>query len=176
MLNKIFSKILILFALLLHVSIPLQSFPAETISEYKLKSALIYNFLKFAEWPNSGKETINFCIIGEDPFGKELLPIEKKRIGDRSIKLLSDTKVGGIDNCSAIFIGESEIGTIKILELVNMKPILTIGEMDGFAKMGGMIQFSKKETKIEFIINKKSVDKSGLKLSSKLLELGSVIE
>lgn len=56
------------------------------------------------------------------------------------------------------------------------KPILTISDGRSFAEQGGLIGLARKGKKINFTINKSSVDKSGLKISSQLKSLAKVIE
>ena len=49
-------------------------------TEYQLKTAFLYNFAKFIEWPaDSG--SLNFCILGEDNFGRDIDSIEGKAVG-----------------------------------------------------------------------------------------------
>jgi hypothetical protein len=54
--------------------------------------------------------------------------------------------------------------------------ILTIGESDGFAEIGGMINFIIVRGTLRFEINVAEVNRSGIKLSSKLLRLGKIVE
>ena len=46
--------------------------------EYKIKAGYLYNFTKFITWPEVNGATFNLCILGADPFGALIDPIQKK--------------------------------------------------------------------------------------------------
>lgn len=55
--------------------------------------------------------------------------------------------------------------------------MLTVGDMDGFARHGGIIGFVMDDNKVAFEINAGAAKRAKLKVSSKLLKLAkSVIE
>ena len=45
-------------------------------TEYRLKAAFLLNFAKFVEWPASEfknpQSPLSICIVGDDPFGRDL--------------------------------------------------------------------------------------------------------
>ncbi len=56
------------------------------------------------------------------------------------------------------------------------RPVLTIGESDGFAQRGGIINFSWEGRRIHLQINREAADRSGLKISSHVLKLAELVE
>ena len=54
------------------------------VREYQIKAAFIYNFLKFVDWPRDalpdGSETINICVLRDDPFADALESIKGKTV------------------------------------------------------------------------------------------------
>src|ERR1700733_6570688 len=43
----------------------------ESIDEYRVKAAFLYNFAKFVEWPahTGADDTFVICVLGRSPFG-----------------------------------------------------------------------------------------------------------
>jgi YfiR/HmsC-like len=49
--------------------------------------------------------------------------------------------------------------------------VLTIGESDGFARAGGMVNFVIDAGRVRFDVNQKAAERRGLRLSSRMLRL-----
>jgi hypothetical protein len=54
--------------------------------------------------------------------------------------------------------------------------ILTVGEMSGFASRGLMVNFVTDAGTVHFEINEKAAQRAGLKISSKLLRLATLVD
>ncbi len=155
---------------------------SETLGEYQVKAAFLYNFAKFVEWPVSAfpDETAPFIIgvLGEDPFGKDLDQItEGKIVQGRRIIVRRFYDTSGLAVCQILFISSSERPYLKeIFKALERTNVLTVGEMDGFAQSGGGINFFLLENKIRFEINTAVTERSGLKVSSKFLNLARIVK
>ena len=55
-------------------------------------------------------------------------------------------------------------------------PILTVSDIDDFARAGGMIGLVEAEQRIRFDINLATARQANLKLSSQLLKLATIVE
>ncbi len=53
---------------------------------------------------------------------------------------------------------------------------MTVGETEGFAQAGGVINFTVEESKVRFEINVTTAERAHLKISSKLLALAKVVK
>ena len=53
--------------------------------------------------------------------------------------------------------------------------VLTVGEQEGFAVRGGIVNLTKEKNKVRFEINLDAAKRAGLKMSSQLLKLAKVI-
>ena len=75
--------------------------------------------------------------------------------------------------CNILFICSSENNRISDhLSAIGSAHVVTVGEGDGFTDLGGMINFLiSDENTVRFEINKSKTDLSGIKISSKLLQL-----
>ena len=173
--------------MMLAVSPALQpSSHAEELSapEYILKASFIYNFTKFIEWPPEAmpedSASIRLCIIGTDPFGKEIDRLKDKTTKGRSftiirIKQLPDSEQLGL--CHIAFIGTSENGNVpEILKLLNNSSALTISDSPGMGEKGVMINFFMKRKKVRFEINLGAAKRAGLRINSRLLQLARIVK
>lgn len=148
--------------------------PSGASKEYKVKAAFLYNFLKFIEWPQDQAETpLTICILGENPFDDALLPLQKKQLHGRQLRVKQIKRSEPYDSlCQALFISPSEENyMLEILKKVAQKPILTISDIRNFILEGGGIGFYQEGGRVRFEINANAITEKKLIVSSKLLEL-----
>lgn len=146
--------------------------------EYEVKAAFLFHFVQFVQWPPSSSDTICVGIVGDDPFGPILDQMVKgEAVQGRSLVVRRATQVEGLGTCEVIFIGRSQKARIgDILSVLKDAPTLTVGEVDGFARQGGIINFFLEGKKIRFEINPVAARRRGLKVSSQLLTLGKIVD
>lgn len=142
--------------------------------EYPLKAAFVYNFIKFTRWLSEEqlpKTVLCLAVVGPDPFGDALQPLEHKTAAGRPIVLTHCLKLSGQDapECEVVFIAyqQPELYS-RVLAEVQGKGVLTIGDAPGFARHGGCVELVKQQDKICFIINKQALRQQGLELSYKV--------
>jgi len=170
--------ILFFNSLLLMVSLLLGSAVAQDRAiEYKIKAAYLYNFTKFITWPDSDALTFNICIVGADPFGKILSPIETRSVKNKPIKVTRFDRLNQAKQCQLIYSAEINKKILPgILTIQSLHPTLTVSDSKPFVQEGGMIAFLLKEGKVKLFINLPALRKSGLEISAKLLEVAEVYE
>lgn len=148
-------------------------------SEYEVKAAFIYNIAKFVSWPSyqeTSTEGLTLCILGNDPFGKALDVIRGKRSGTKIWEIRYLRVVDKLLTCRILFIAASEAERAEeILDSLDGKPVLTIGDSDGFAARGGIINFFIEDRKVRFEINIDAAHRSSLNISSQLLKLAKIV-
>jgi hypothetical protein len=146
--------------------------------EYKVKAGYLYNFTKFITWPEDKSETFNLCIVGEDPFGDLIDPIEQRTAFGRPIKLFRFNSFNKEQRCHILFVSVSikDNSSLKnILAIQEANKPLTVGESKEFAAQGGMIGFVNRQGNIKLQINLKVLQQSDLKISAKLLEVAELV-
>ncbi len=153
---------------------------AETSREYLIKAAFLYNFAKFTEWPAGSfpdsAAPLDVCVFGEDPFGGALESIAGKTIRGRRVAVHRVASSEAAAACHLLFISASEATRLAgILESLRDRPVLTIAEIPGFARSGGIINLkTNSDDRIRFEINAGTAKRVGLRLSSKLLNLAEI--
>ena len=79
-------------------------------------------------------------------------------------------------HCQMVFVSSSESRSYAgILEKVRGTSVLVVGETDGFAAAGGMIEFLLEDNHVRFAINPDATRRAGLKCSSSLLALAKIV-
>jgi len=155
---------------------------AQAIGEYQVKAAFLYNFAKFVEWPpqtfKAAKAPVRICILGENPFGSALGDaVGGKTVLGRPL-VVSDVSsaVQGSD-CQILFIGSSERKHLRaILAELRTTRVLTVGEMDGFASQGGIVNFRLIDGHVRLEINIEAAGQAGLRINSSVLSLATIVK
>ena len=150
--------------------------------EYKVKAAYLFHFAKFVEWPPNAfagaKGPIVFGVVGKDPFGEILdETLKGKTAAEHPILIKRYKGAEDLEPCHILFVSASlDQDLKKVFEKLKDFPALTVGESENFAAKGGIIGFVLKEKKVRFEINVDGAKRSGLKVSSKLLQVGTVVK
>lgn len=164
----------LLTALVAVLLLPVLLVPGRALSgEEELKVLVVYNFLKFVDWP-SGKKQLTVGTLGADPLGRSLSSIHGRRVADRTVAVKSVGEAKGVD---CLYIGPSKSGELDaILKSVGKSPILTVSDIPGFAERGGALGLFRDADHIRFAANLRTVRNSGLKVSSRLLSLAKIVD
>jgi hypothetical protein len=154
---------------------------AEESREYAVKSAFLYNFAKFVDWPPESfkNETspLVLGIVGVDPFGAVLETLKDKSVKGRKLIIRRLPRLETFEDCQILFISSSEKGNLRaMLTTIKNHNILTVSDIDRFAYQGGMIGLVMVDNNINFEINLEMVQRSKLKVSSQLLKLAKIIQ
>jgi hypothetical protein len=152
--------------------------PAE--EERLLKAAFIYNFAKFTRWPegtwDDDQASLNLCIAGTDELVTELELLGGKVVKGRSLTVTRLNEQNVAESCHIIYVATSEsTNDLTITHTLRDKAVLTVSEIPHFARSGGTIELFRKEGRVRFIINLDVVRKSGLEISSRLLNLAEIV-
>lgn len=151
---------------------------AQTPQEYAVKAGFLYNFPKFVEWPAGAFSDANFllCVVGADPFEAALDTLNGKSVGGRPLVVRRYSAADPLGQCQILFVSDSERRRLgQILAAIGKAPVLLVGEMENFTRLGGMIQFVTTDKGIQFEVNVDTARRHGLKFSARLLQLASTV-
>ncbi len=149
-----------------------------TASEYQLKAAFLFNFVKFTEWPpaafSNATAPLVIGVLGDDPFGSALDDLMNgERINGRFIVINRFQSGDDANACHVLFVSRSEKDRLsRLLEELKQKPVLTVSDLDQFCQQGGMINLvlSAGNT-VKPEINPDAARSVSVQISSKLLNL-----
>ena len=158
------------------------------LSEDQIKTAYVFNFIKFTEWPAGviTNNKITLCVAGSNSLDGALATLDGRKVEGHELHVVhyaSENLFDGqpiadrtLKSCQVLFIGESEQHLFNsIIHFLDDSPVLTISDINDFAESGGCIGLLYRENKIIFEVNLASVRKSKLHLPGQLLNLSSQV-
>ena len=155
--------------------------PADSI-ELQVRAAFLYNFAKFVEWPSDvspagSSGSLAFCVFGDEPLLSALTQsLVGKTINGRALVARRSEGPEGARQCDIAFIGAGEKKRMdELLDGFAGAGVLSISDLDQFARRGGMIELARKADKFRFAVNIDAMTRQGLRISSKLLQLAEVL-
>ncbi|MEZ4331892.1 MAG: YfiR family protein [Myxococcota bacterium] len=155
--------------------------PANAESEDEVKAAFLFNFVRYVEWPAGAfagpESSIRICLIGGDGFETVLTEaVSGRMVGERTVEV---SAIGGLDRaggCHLLFFGEhASAAGERVAAALGAMPVFTISDRAGFAEEGGIANFMLVGQKIRFAINPDAARRSGLRISSSLLRLATLV-
>jgi hypothetical protein len=155
---------------------PLASAQEVAVSESSVKSAFVYNFLKFINLPHVD-DHISLCVVGTGERLESFRAVDGKIVEGRPIRVQVVATVASLASCDVLFLSEAKPALLKSwMEESRTLGLLDIGEQSEFIALGGVINFYVEEGKVRFEISLDAAEDRGIKISSKLLKLGKVVD
>jgi hypothetical protein len=160
---------------------------AQDVTESSLKAAFIYNFAKFTVWPQDAPTTVgasrapvsfNACVLGDSRLRDDLeRTVRDRQLSGRGIIVSQVQLDGKLGSCHLLFVsGVTSKQVEAIVAALQGTPVLTISDVDDFARHGGIIQMFVDNGKLRFNFNLAAAKQSRLQLSSKLLILAAHVD
>jgi hypothetical protein len=153
---------------------------AQAVSEYAVKSALLFKLPKFVYRPEVARErTINICVLGRNPFDGALERLAQTPIGQQAVNVLHLGTAAEAAACDFVFIARSETSALDtILRRLAGYPVVTVSDIEGFAGAGGMVEFALggENAAIAILINRRAARAQSFEFNAQLLRLSRVVE
>lgn len=149
----------------------------EAPSEFQVKAAFVFNFVKFTEWPaDSLRDTggrMRLCVLGDERFQRELQRIAAGKVVDgHPLDVVRAGPAERVRGCQVLFVASSQAAALReTLAQLHGASVLTVGDNSEFIRQGGIIRFFLLDNRVRFEINPAAAEQCGLKISSKLLAL-----
>lgn len=151
---------------------------ADGVPDAAVKAAFLYNFAKFAEWPAlAGGAPIAVCVVGSDGIAAAFIEtVNGQSISGHRLEVSRPQDSAAWRHCQLLFIAGGETRKAAAgLDGIKMLPVLTVSDDKGFARNNGIIEFYVESGRMRFAINVDAVERSGLRLSSRLLGLAKIV-
>ena len=145
------------------------------IPELDMKSAYLYNFAQFADWPPSDRHTFNICTLDKvsDSLSPEVL--SNKTVHGKPIKLAQFSKLIDKSECQIVYLNSADTAYVaKIAEELSAQQVLTVGDAvngNDFA----IINLFVKNNRLVFDLDLTRARKAKVTLSSKLITLAQQV-
>lgn len=150
--------------------------PPTAASERSVKAAYIYRFLPYVEWPSaalSAGSPLVIGVVGADDVAVELEQLVRNRPGDE--RAIAVRRLGSNDSwvgAHVLYAGQEVAARVLLVaKALQDRSVLTISDADGAVDRGFVIGFVNVESRLRFEVNSDAAERSGLKLSSRLLSV-----
>lgn len=149
---------------------------AQSPNDARVKARLALTLSRFTQWPtaafNAPTDPLLLCLVHRnESMAEAFAELAGQTAGSRTVKVSSNPdKLPGA--CHVLFIHESaeRVGPSLLLAVASSS-VLTIGDSEGFAARGGMVELVNVNDTMRLDVNLKSLRASQLALSSQVLKL-----
>lgn len=160
--------------IVLLVLVPATTWAQPAPLEYDVKAAFVLNFTRYIEWPpKPPKPVFKICVYRANPFGPRLDEIVAgERWRDAPIDVVTVSDVRQVADCGLVYVPAGSTASFMAeRDVLNGRPVLTVGESDDFLARGGMIRLFLDQNRVRFAINQEAATAAGLHISSRLMRL-----
>jgi hypothetical protein len=145
-------------------------------TEQSVRAAMVFNFLKFTEFPPEGGAKppgIRLCVAVRDKRQAEaLVALAGRKVGSRELIVVDFTAQSS--ECQVFYV-DSRQRWNATAEQHALRQALTISAYPGFARDGGMIEIVVQNDAIRFDINLAEGRRAGFHFSPQMLRLARQI-
>ncbi len=146
--------------------------------EYAIKARFLLQFPEFVAWPpetglaDPAKPFV-ILVLGASPFETYLDGAAAgRRVKGHPVKVVYSTDLARLEECHMVFLCGSERERLReVAARLGSRPVLTVGDSEGFARKGVMINLAIENNLPRFEINLSASRFGGLGISAQLLSL-----
>lgn len=163
----------------LSLTMPAAGADSDVSLERKVKAAFLYNFPKFIEWPESTSKDFDnsmiFGFVGAVDLKNAFDFYTAQTIHGKTVVARQVFSTAELAACDVLFFGSANAARLTpLLESLQGKAVLTVGESEEFIDQGGMIKFFLDQGRLRFEINLEAAERVGIKISPNLLMLAKI--
>ena len=149
---------------------------AQSQSELRVKAAYVFNLTKYVEF-STPRDHLVIGIVGDGPMVETLRSELSGKISDsRPIIILVGPSDDELRKCDLLYVAGSSNKRIQLLlQHASTHKLLTVGDASSFADLGGVVGLVTVGERVEIRINLEASRKADLRISSRLLNLATVI-
>ena len=145
---------------------------------HEIHAAMLYNFIKYVQWPNEAEpgEFIVGVIGDDDIFNTLKTWYDGKPKGTKKYVIRKLASAGDAADCQVVYIGKTKNKDFEnIKNTIAGKPVLTITDGNGMGQKGSCINFKVIDGKLKFELNQGVVTSANLKVSGQLTSMAILI-
>lgn len=146
----------------------------EALPESDVKAAFVLNFIRYSEGMQTSGEELRVCSVGASPLEGRLSALTGRATNHGTVTVVAPTTERDWRDCHVLFVGSAERVAPALTSLAH-RQVLTVGDSEGFAQAGGMIELKLRAGRVRFVVNHGAVKQAGLRVSSQLLKLSDEV-
>lgn len=154
---------------------------ADSTTIPEVRALYLYNFAMFVHWPektfSSRNSPIRYCVLGGRVLRRTLARLlENEKVKGHPLELEPlESPIDG-SHCHLLYMDETLTNNKdELLSGLEDAPVLTVGTSKTFPRSGGMIGLVREGRRIRPFVNIKAVEHTGIRISSKLLRLSTLV-
>jgi len=134
----------VIYSLFLFLFLNVAELHATSSKENQIKTAYLYQFTQFVEWPSGVFETAqsNFllCVLGTSPLDKHLKLLSGRKHGSHPIVIRYPQTDKEVRGCHLLYVGKISVQReAAILKQYKNTPLLMVSSRADFVRRGGTI-------------------------------------
>jgi hypothetical protein len=149
--------------------------------EYAIKAAALYNIVSFTEWPDSAfaqpDAPLVIGVLGTGPVA-DLIDglVQDESWRGHKLVVRHFARIADVRTCQVLYVAHSEqSNTPEVRKRFSHRPVLLVSDADNFAAEGGAVQLAIERNRLHILVNLAVTRSSGLRLSSNLLHLATIV-
>lgn len=145
---------------------------------YELHSAMLFNFMKYIQWPNEadGGDFVLGVLGEDDVFNTMKARYDGKPKGAKKYVVKKLSSAAEAATCQVVYLGKYKSKEFEAVKTaIAGKSVLTITDSNNLGQKGSCINFKVIDGKLKFELNNASVSGASLKVSSQLSSLAILI-
>jgi hypothetical protein len=148
------------------------------LAEPDITAGMLYNFLRYTDWPATAEREvpINVCLYGGDPFEGRLASMAGRTVNQRVIAIRTVRTNADLDACALVFVNARERAAWPRLRAeLSRRSVLTVSDYEGFARAGGMLEFTRVRNRVGVAVNVEAASAANLRVQDRLLRLATIV-
>lgn len=143
--------------------------------EARVKAGFLYNFAKYTEWPGAPSERL-LCVAPQALPETTASGIDGLPLGGLTLRVRHVARPEEVSACDMLYIGAMPRAPAETwLRAVDNRPVLTLGDGEGGLRPRVMVHLFSEGLRIRFDLYPDRARQSGLKFSSRLLNLADTV-
>jgi hypothetical protein len=145
--------------------------PAQSRDANQLRAAIVFNVLRFVEFPTEKGGTLEFCVGSDANESAALRSFSGRRAGTRLVSVRT-LRGSSYSDCDVVYLGS---GDREQIERASARGRLLIGNGRSFIDNGGTVGLVQSGGQVRFQLNLRAASASQLAISSRLIRLASKV-
>jgi hypothetical protein len=144
---------------------------------HEIYSMMVFNFVKYIQWPDGGTGEFVIGIAGNNEMYKTMSEwYTGSKFGGRSCVIKKIESSFDAASCHVLFLDKSRSGEFeKVQSAVKGKSTLLITDKIGLGEKGSGINFKVVDNKLKFELNQKVLEASNLRVAGALTSMAILI-
>ncbi len=160
-------------ALTLGLTLVVPASPAQAaepnITEYQVKAAFLFNFLKFVDWPGAQEGPWVIGVVASNSFAEILEDtVRGKTVKGLPVVVKRLANLAAARGCHIVFV------PVPVPAFTPPPGVLTVGDDPHFLDAGGIAGFYLEDGKVRFEIQPEGAKAASLRVSAQLLKLARI--